>query len=83
MGFHYCYLDCNRRRTYRKFVWRAFSDPGSSDEAKRTQKDVIVEAKGDKMLLDMKNRVGRLQETIASLPPVVFLVILIPIFSFS
>ncbi|GFZ10555.1 multiple chloroplast division site 1 [Actinidia rufa] len=64
LGFHYGYLDCNRRRTYRKFVRRAFSDPGSCDEAKRTQNHVIV---------DMKNQVGRLRETIASLPPVVFL----------
>ncbi|GFY86317.1 multiple chloroplast division site 1 [Actinidia rufa] len=72
LGSSYGYLDCNRRITYRKFVWRAFSDPGSSDEAKQTQKYVIVQAKGDKML-DMKNQVGRLQETIASLPPVVFL----------
>ncbi|KAG5542728.1 hypothetical protein RHGRI_015744 [Rhododendron griersonianum] len=52
------------------FVLRVSSNSGSSDDGKRIG-EIVVEGKGDKVV-DFKNQVARLQATVASLPPVVF-----------
>jgi len=62
----------NRKRRCGKYVLRALIDSGSSDDGKRIQHEVIVEATRDKVV-DFKNQVARLQATVASLPPVVFM----------
>lgn len=62
----------NRKRRCGKYVLRALSDSGSSDDGKRIQHEVIVEATRDKVV-DFKNQVARLQATVASLPPVIFM----------
>ncbi|KAL6996004.1 hypothetical protein U1Q18_006142 [Sarracenia purpurea var. burkii] len=69
-GFNYGRREWNGRKTHRKFALRA-SGSGSCDDAKRIQNEVILESKRDKMV-DLKTQAARLQETIASLPPIVF-----------
>lgn len=53
---------------------RASSDAGSSDDGKRIP-EIVVEAKKEKVVVDFKNQVARFHATVASLPPVVFVVI--------
>uniref|UniRef100_A0A5B7C5E3 Multiple chloroplast division site 1 n=1 Tax=Davidia involucrata TaxID=16924 RepID=A0A5B7C5E3_DAVIN len=73
LGFNCGYLNWARRKTCPKFVLRAFSDSVSSDDDKRIQNEVaVVETKKDNVI-DSKNSVTRLLETISSLPPVIFL----------
>lgn len=63
----------NRKKRCGMFVLRASSNSGSSDDGKRIG-EIVVEGKRDKVV-DFKNQVARLQATVASLPPAVFLVI--------
>ncbi|KAA8537380.1 hypothetical protein F0562_026933 [Nyssa sinensis] len=72
-GFNCGYLNWAGRKTCRKFVLRASSDSVNSDDDKRIQDEVLaVESERDNVV-DSKNSVRRLQETISSLPPVIFL----------
>lgn len=73
LRFNYGCLDWNRKRTCRKFVLRALSDSGSSvDDNKRIQNEVVDAKRGRVLLEDLKFQGARLQETVSSLPPVVF-----------
>lgn len=52
---------------------RALSDSGSSvDDNKRIQNEVVDAKRGRVLLEDLKFQAARLQETVSSLPPVVF-----------
>ncbi|KAK9271439.1 hypothetical protein L1049_027030 [Liquidambar formosana] len=71
-GLNYGHLKCNRKRWCQGFVLRAISSSVSPDDGKCAQEEVVVKTAID--AVDSKSPVGKFQESISSLPPVIFVV---------
>lgn len=66
MGLSYSRYNWVQQRTARSFLFRALSKSANSDEDKVVKTETEING--------WKNSIGKLQETIKSFPPVVFVV---------
>ncbi|KVI07677.1 hypothetical protein Ccrd_013983 [Cynara cardunculus var. scolymus] len=74
LGFKERYRIWNRKNKYRDFFVRASGDALPSGEVNPIKDEAILEKTENNGMVVLRHQVSRLQETIISLPPIVFLV---------